>query len=163
MRQPLFAHAVPFWEHLNQPGCALIRSSIRSFVSAIPRLLPGQTPGLLYRRSSATGGNSHMFLPPQQALERCRRFESRILGTGQWRGSCPGGKKPTARSVKTTGIAGGLSRPYKGLVPATPQGVRKIRQSQCFYWLAPLTRGYFYLPLFTGSPVNGSIYSFMLI
>ena len=65
--------------------------------------------------------------------------------------------------VKTTGIAGGLSRPYKGLVPATPQGVRKIRQSQCFYWLAPLTRGYFYLPLFTGSPVNGSIYSFMLI
>ena len=66
-------------------------------------------------------------------------------------------------AVKTTGIAGGLSRPYKGLMPATPQGVRKIRQSQCFYWLAPLTRGYFYLPLFTGSPVNGSIYSFMLI
>ena len=40
--------------------------------------------------------------------------------------------------VKTTGIAGGLRRPYKGLVPATPQGVRKIRQSHNFHWLAPL-------------------------
>ena len=77
--------------------------------------------------------------------------------------SAPRDQSREEAGVKTTGIAGGLSRPYKGLVPATPQGVRKIRQSQCFYWLAPLTRGYFYLPLFTGSPVNGSIYSFMLI
>ena len=74
--------------------------------------------------------------------------------------------------VKTTGKAGGLIRPYKGLIPASATRALKdlaiaplLPAATLIGWLfyLSLLLLFFCLPSFSGSPVNGSIYSFMLI
>ena len=73
--------------------------------------------------------------------------------------------------IKTTGLAGGLIRPFKGLVLAKrlkahrkicqPLNLSQAAPNGAVFTYNPLW-GYF-LPFSTGSPVNGSISSFMLI
>ena len=75
--------------------------------------------------------------------------------------------------VKTTGEAGGLRRPYKGLVPASATRALNDPAVAPLLLAATLIGWLFYLvafpacpvvlPSFVGSPVNGSRYSFMLI
>ena len=61
-------------------------------------------------------------------------------------------------SLKTTGEAGGLHRPYKGLIQ--PRLKTHERFANCkFVTGCPLPGAALYLPLATGSPVNGSLNS----
>ena len=39
--------------------------------------------------------------------------------------------------VKTTGIAGGLHKPYKGILQRRLKALETVRQSQSDYWLPP--------------------------
>ena len=64
--------------------------------------------------------------------------------------------------VKTTGLAGGLHRPYKGLIQPRLK-TRERFANRNFITGCPLPGAAFYLPLTTGSPVNGSLNSLMLI
>ena len=64
------------------------------------------------------------------------------------------------QKVRTTRITGGLLWPYKGLVLAAPQGAVKRSADRIQNSSGPTKWGCFYLLLFTGSPVNGSMYSF---
>ena len=65
--------------------------------------------------------------------------------------------------VKTTGVAGGLHWPYKGLLLA--YALRRLNDSPTAHSLlaAPSRGRLYYLPLPTGSPVNGSLNSLRLI
>ena len=63
-------------------------------------------------------------------------------------------------SIKTAGSAGGLLCPCKGLILAALVSAPKVCLSHADSATAKAV--YFLLP-FSGSPVNGSIYSFKLI
>ena len=63
--------------------------------------------------------------------------------------------------VKTTGLAGGLHRPYKGLIQPRLKAYERFANRK-FITGCPLPGAAFYLPLLTGSPVNGSVNSFKL-
>ena len=63
--------------------------------------------------------------------------------------------------VKTTGLAGGLHRPYKGLLQPRLKTHEWFANRNLFTG-CPLPGAAFYLPLLTGSPVNGSVNSFKL-
>ena len=65
-------------------------------------------------------------------------------------------------TVKTTGEAGGLHWPYKGLIQPRLKTHERFANRKLFTG-CPLPGAAFYLPLTTGSPVNGSVNSFMLI
>ena len=58
------------------------------------------------------------------------------------------------KPIITTGLAGGLYCPYKGLLPATSQDV--LNYSPTAHPFLQALKGYLF-------PVNGSIYSFKLI
>ena len=64
--------------------------------------------------------------------------------------------------VKTTGLAGGLHRPYKGLIQPRLKAHERFANRNLFTG-CPLPGAAFYLPLLTGSPVNGSVNSLRLI
>ena len=49
-----------------------------------------------------------------------------------------------SRPVKTTGLAGGLHRPYKGLRQQRLKAYEKVRQSQKDYWLPPSGGGFLF-------------------
>ena len=44
-------------------------------------------------------------------------------------------------AVKTTGIAGGLHKPYKGILQRRLKALELVRQSQSDYWLPPAGGG----------------------
>ena len=60
--------------------------------------------------------------------------------------------------VKTTGEAGGLHRPYKGLIQPRLKTHERFANRK-FVTGCPLPGAALYLPLTTGSPVNGSLNS----
>ena len=60
--------------------------------------------------------------------------------------------------VKTTGEAGGLHRPYKGLIQPRLKTHKRFANRK-FVTGCPLPGAALYLPLTTGSPVNGSLNS----
>ena len=60
--------------------------------------------------------------------------------------------------VKTTGLAGGLHRPYKGLIQPRLKTHERFANRKLFTG-CPLPGAALYLPLATGSPVNGSLNS----
>ena len=62
------------------------------------------------------------------------------------------------RAVKTTGLAGGLHRPYKGLIQPRLKTHERFANRK-FVTGCPLPGAALYLPLATGSPVNGSLNS----
>ena len=68
-----------------------------------------------------------------------------------------------AGRIITTGLAGGLLWPYKGLLPAleSKDSLNGSPAATSFTYQA--LKGLFYLLGFTGSPVNCSIYSFSVI
>ena len=47
------------------------------------------------------------------------------------------GGQETHMQVKTTGEAGGLHRPYKGIIQRRLKALELVRQSQLDYWLPP--------------------------
>ena len=61
--------------------------------------------------------------------------------------------------VKTTGIAGGLHWPYKGLRQRHLKVLERFANRISFTGCPPAGGRSVYLPLLTGSPVNGSLYS----
>ena len=62
-------------------------------------------------------------------------------------------------TVKTTGKAGGLIKPYKGMIQPRLKAHEKFANRKCLL-AAPLPGGrLYYLPLATGLPVNGSVNS----
>jgi hypothetical protein len=65
--------------------------------------------------------------------------------------------------VRTTGLAGGLLTPYKGLLPAleSKDSLKSSPAATSFTQGSPMRSSYFFC--FTGSPVNGSIYSLSVI
>ncbi len=67
------------------------------------------------------------------------------------------------RIVRTTGIAGGLHRPYKGLLLAYTLRCSNDSPTAHNLLAAPSRGRLNYLPLPTGSPVNGSLNSLRLI
>ena len=67
--------------------------------------------------------------------------------------------KPT---IITTSLAGGLHCPYKGLLPAVHL-VHTENLTSALLSPRALKRPFFYLIYFIFFPLNGSIYSFMLI
>ena len=64
-----------------------------------------------------------------------------------------------ASLVKTTGIAGGLHWPYKGLRQRHLKVLERFANRISFTGCPPAGGRSIYLPLLTGSPVNGSLYS----
>ena len=65
--------------------------------------------------------------------------------------------------IMTTGLAGGLLCPYKGLLLALSLKTRRNSSPAATSFTCQALKGLFYLLCFTGSPVNGSIYSFKVI
>ena len=63
--------------------------------------------------------------------------------------------------IMTIGLAGGLTKPYKGLLPAALTRSEDLVIAPLLHG-GPFKRAAFYLPSFTGSPVNGSISSFIV-
>ena len=60
--------------------------------------------------------------------------------------------------VTTSGKAGGLNKPWKGILQATPlKGLRKVLPTALLLRATP--KGVFNLAYFVLLPVNGSIYS----
>ena len=64
--------------------------------------------------------------------------------------------------VRTTGEAGGLHWPYKGLIQLRLKTHERFANRKVITG-CPLPGAANYLPLVTGSPVNGSVNSFMHI
>ena len=61
------------------------------------------------------------------------------------------------------GSAGGLYLPYKGKLPALESKDSSNGSPTATSFTYGALKGSFYLFAFTGSPVNGSIYSFSVI
>ena len=61
----------------------------------------------------------------------------------------------------TTGLAGGLTQPYKGMVPAALKRSEDLAAAPLLHG-GPFKGAAFYLPFFTGSPVNRAIISFIV-
>lgn len=66
------------------------------------------------------------------------------------------------KKVKTTGLAGGLHWPYKGLIQPRLKTHERFANRNLITG-CPLPGAAYFLPLFTGSPVNGSVNSLILI
>ena len=64
----------------------------------------------------------------------------------------------TKSEIKTTGLAGGLLCPYKGLLLAS--ACKRTEQSDARTTFSASAKAVYFLRLSAGSPVNGSIYSF---
>ena len=73
-----------------------------------------------------------------------------------------GGARQCLREVKTTGLAGGLHWPYKGLIQLRLKTHERFANRKIFTG-CPLPGAAYYLPLTTGSPVNGSLNSLIHI
>ena len=69
----------------------------------------------------------------------------------------------TFNQISTTGLAGGLLCPYKGLLPALESKDSSKSSPAATSFICQALKGLYYLLCFTGSPVNGSIYSFNVI
>ena len=65
--------------------------------------------------------------------------------------------------IITTGLAGSLFWPYKGLLPACVSRRVENSSNRTFFTGEPKGSSSFRSYFFTFSPVNGSIYSLMLI
>ena len=65
-------------------------------------------------------------------------------------------------AIKTAGLAGGFHWPYKGLLPAAPVRVHEGGRQPHYLYNCCWSSDYFFV-FSTGSPVNGSIYSLILI
>lgn len=65
--------------------------------------------------------------------------------------------------VTTTGLAGGLFWPYKGLLPTLKSKDSLNGSPAATSFTCQALKGLSYLLGFTGSPVNGSIYSLSVI
>ena len=65
--------------------------------------------------------------------------------------------------IRTTGLAGGLLTPYKGLLPALESKDSSKGSPAATSFTCPTLKGSSYLLCFTSSPVNGSIYSLSVI
>ena len=63
--------------------------------------------------------------------------------------------------INTAGLAGGLTMPYKGILPAALVRAHEAAVSRPLF--PPAAKAAYFLDLSTGSPVNGSMYSLMLI
>jgi len=70
-------------------------------------------------------------------------------------------RKHQLNTIMTTGLAGGLTKPYKGMVPAALTRSEDLATAPLSHG-GPFIGAAFYLPFFTGSPVNGSISSFIV-
>ena len=70
--------------------------------------------------------------------------------------------KHRSHKVKTTGLAGGLHWPYKGLIQLRLKTHERFANRKIFTG-CPLPGAAYYLPLTTGSPVNGSLNSLIHI
>ena len=65
--------------------------------------------------------------------------------------------------VMTTRKTGGMHLAYKAILLAAPQGAPKRFANRITFTGCPTSGAVFYLPFLTCSPVNGSIYSCILI
>ena len=84
------------------------------------------------------------------------------INGGRCSNTHPGSHKTmhTIPTIITTGRAGGLHQPPQGIFLAEPKGPSKDLPTAFLSRAAP-KGAYFHLPSFTGSPVNGSTYSFI--
>ena len=100
--------------------------------------------------SCAKAAAAHGFL---RGLRLCERsyIENKTAGICKF-----------AAEVKTTGLAGGLHWPYKGLIQLRLKTHERFANRKIFTG-CPLPGAAYYLPLTTGSPVNGSLNSLIHI